>query len=432
MKPVRFNIKNELVGFQWRELSNKQFEYLFNSNAFLNIAVGAIRSGKTIIVLIRFLWHVIESPYKNFIMAGNTINSLKRNCIDPLCEMLDDLGIEYELNMGLQELTIQNKRIALFGLDKEGADKKIKGYTAGGSMIDEITTMSKSAVEMVISRNSLPDAKVFATCNPDSPLNFVYTDYVEKEDKEYIQVWNFILTDNKTLTEHYIASLKKIYPMGSVFYKRNILGQWVSGEGIIFGGFTEDNIYDTRKPLSYYDYLEVGNDYGTSTTTCYSLIGIKEFEDHTEYDLICEKGYDATMEVSTQTDVERVDDIYQLQVENNLNKKNVFYCSHDAGSLQAALEKDHRIKMTIDTFKPDTIECIQEMSSLFHMNYLRVHSSCTETIKQIRSYEWDSKAAQKGKDMPVKKDDHYIDSMRAPIMNHLYMEDEAYSELVYI
>ena len=30
------------------------------------------------------------------------------------------------------------------------------------------------------------------------------------------------------------------------------------------------------------------------------------------------------------------------------------------------------------------------------------------------------KAAQKGEDKPVKKDDHYIDSMRGVIMNHLF------------
>ena len=103
----------------------------------------------------------------------------------------------------------------------------------------------------------------------------------------------------------------------------------------------------------------------------------------------------------------------------NLDKHNIFYASHDAESLRTALEKDERIKLTVDTFMPDTLDCINRMSSLFHTNQLRIHERCKETIKQVQGYEWDSKASQRGEDKPVKKDDHLVDSMRGPIMHDL-------------
>lgn len=106
--------------------------------------------------------------------------------------------------------------------------------------------------------------------------------------------------------------------------------------------------------------------------------------------------------------------------------------SHDAGSLKIALIRDMRIKMQIKTFKPDTLTCIQTMSSLFYNNQLFINDTCTETIKQLYGYEWDIKKAEKGIDAPVKQDDHYIDSMRAPIMYHLYEPETEYSELIYI
>ena len=413
-------------GFKWKPLSPKAWDYIYNSNAFINLAVGSIRSSKTVTSLIPFTHHVLNSEGNTYSMAGNTLQSLRRNCIEPLGLMLDDLQIPYEVYMGKQEMIIDGNSIALFGLDKEGTDKKIKGYTSAGTYLDEITTMTESAFEMLISRNSIPGAKIYATCNPVGPLHYVYQNYILKNlDPTYFKVWNFRLTDNLTLSQEYIDSLKALYPQESVFYKRNILGEWVSGQGLIFDKFNDDNILHEEICMDDYDYFEIGSDYGTSTTTCYVVIGIKlhnspEEGTYTTYTAIAEYGYDATKEVSTQTDAERVDDIVALQDEWGFDVDTIFYCSHDAESLKAALQKDNRIRMSIETFMPDTLECIQTMSSLFYQNHLLIHESCTELINQIYGYEWDSKAASKGEDKPVKKDDHYIDAMRAPIMNNQF------------
>ena len=43
---------------------------------------------------------------------------------------------------------------------------------------------------------------------------------------------------------------------------------------------------------------------------------------------------------------------------------------------------------------------------------LLVHSSCASLIEQVQSYAWDQKAADKGEDRPIKKDDHAVDSCR--------------------
>lgn len=424
-----------MTEFKFGKLSTPSKKYLHESDAFLNIAVGSIRSGKTITALMKFIAFIGQSPHTHFAIAGKTINTLKRNVVEPLTQMLNTFEIDYTYKHSNNEIIIGSNIITLFGIEKEGADTKIQGFTCGGSLIDEATVIPESGFRMLLSRNSLEGAQIFCTCNPSNPQHYIYTDYVN--NKELLEsgkckVFQFLLEENPHLSKEYIENLKAMYPKDSVFYKRYILNQWVSGQGVIFDKFTDDNIFSGSVNLDDYDYLEVGSDYGTSTTSCYSLIGVKEFDDHYEYDLICERGYDATKQASSQTDVERVDDIYQLQEDYQLGKQNIFYCSHDAGSLRAALQKDSRIMMTVDTYMPDTLECIQVMSSLFHQGYLRVHESCTETINQIRGYEWDSKASQKGIDRPVKRDDHYIDSMRAPIMHHLYRESEILMGVVHL
>lgn len=425
-------ITNEM--YKWGGWSKRTLEYIRDSNAFLNISVGAIRSAKTISSLARWQVFLGETDHTKFSMIGVTMGALERNVIEPFMSMLELEGVPYDYKPAKQKLYVDDRSIALFGLDKANAEKKIQGYSSAGTFIDELTTIPQESFEMALTRNSDTGAMIFATCNPANPNHYVYKDYILKEKVKQgsVKVFKFQIEDNVNLSTDYINHLKQLYPKDSLFYKRYILGQWVSGQGAIYDKFTNENIYSKTFPLDYYDYIEVGSDYGTSTTTCYEVIGIKEYKDHTRYDVIHEYGYDAKREGVTQTDAERVEDIYQLQQQYGLGEDNIFHVSHDAASLLSALEKDERITMTLETFTPNTLECIQEISSLFYQNYLRIHDSCTETIKQIKGYEWDMKAAQKGIDKPVKKDDHYPDAIRAPIMNHLYHEDEVYSELVYL
>lgn len=409
--------------FNWQPFSDTSIAYLRDSLGWMNIAEGSVRSGKTITVITRFIEFILTSPHTDFCMVGKTLNTLERNVVKPFKQMLSSMGIVAEHSHYFNEITFLDKTVALYGLGKHGDDEKIQGSTFAGALIDEGTVINEEAFKMLISRNSLNGAKMFITCNPANPNHYLYDEYLTDEkmiQSGRVRKWKFKLEDNTTLSQEYIENLKASYKKGSLFYRRYIDGEWVSGQGAIFDSFTEDNILHDEVDLSEYITLGIGSDYGTSTTTCYSLVGIKQNEDgQREYHVLDERYYNAQERGVGQTDAERVEDILQLQEDYKLGKHNIFYASHDAESLRTALEKDERIKLTVDTFMPDTLDCINRMSSLFHTNQLRIHERCKETIKQVQGYEWDSKASQRGEDKPVKKDDHLVDSMRGPIMHDL-------------
>ena len=420
--------------FTWGKYSQNALDYITNSTTWINIAVGSVRSGKTITALTRYLEFILTSPHTDFMLVGKTLGAIERNAARPLKAMLRSLNIPVRHDRHNNEIHFKDKTIALYGMGKKDDEEKIQGSTFAGAFIDEGTVITEAAFKMILSRLSEEGAKLFVTCNPSNPNHFLYTEYISNRtllDKDKLRKWTFILEENKNLSSEYIENLKASYPEDSVFYKRYILGEWVSGHGAIYDKFTDDNIYHEQRPLEEYDVIGVSCDYGTSSTTCYSLIGVQYHDTHNTYEIIHEKGYNAQQEGVTQTDAERVEDILQLQNEYQLGEDNIFYCPHDAESLRAALEKDHRIRMTIRTFTPDTMECISMISSLFYKGFLKVHIDCKETIKQIRSYEWDMKAAQKGIDKPVKKDDHYVDSMRGVIMCNLF-DDLDMGDLVHL
>lgn len=409
--------------FTWQPFSDTSISYLKDSLGWMNIAEGSVRSGKTITVITRFIEFILTSPHTEFCMVGKTLNTLERNVVKPFKQMLSSMGIVAEHSHYFNEIYFLNKTIALYGLGKRGDDEKIEGSTFAGALVDEGTLIKEEAFKMLISRNSLRGAKMFITCNPANPNHYLHKEYLTDDKKissGRVRKWKFRLEDNATLSTEYIENLKASYKKESLFYRRYIDGEWVSGQGAIFDSFTEDNIIHDEVDLSEYITLGIGSDYGTSTTTCYSLVGIRNNDEgKREYHVLDEKYYNAQERGVGQTDAERVQDIIQLQEEYNLDNSTIFYVSHDAGSLRAELEKNADVKLSIETFMPDTLDCINRMSSLFHTNQLRIHEQCKETIKQVQGYEWDLKASQRGEDKPVKKDDHLVDSMRGPIMHDL-------------
>jgi PBSX family phage terminase large subunit len=414
--------------------------YISDCNAEINIAVGAIRSGKTIAAIVKFIQFILDSKYTLFAMAGKTLKSLNRNVIKPLKGILRFLGINYTHHRFDGEIDIyhdgKTKTIVLYSIEKSGSEEVIAGSTYAGALMDEVTRMTKDGVDMMVSRCSLPGAQIFMTCNPAAPQNHIYTNYVSKadlQDDNYVSVTTFLLEDNKSLPERYINYVKSIYPPESVFYKRNILGKWASGQGLIYSRFDENNIYDEDMPLDYYDYIDLGSDYGASSTTCWTMIGVKEFPDHVEFDIINEDGHDAKREGYSITDSEVVERILQMQDKYELGRENIFYVSHDATSLETELKNNKEVKMEIQKFKPDLLESIEKINNLFYHNQLRIHSRCTNLIRSIESYEWNIKKAEAGVDEPVKIDDHYVDAMRAPIMNYLPGEsNEILGDFLYI
>lgn len=407
--------------FEWKPFSPLAKETLADSTAWLNIAVGSVRSGKTIVMITRFIEFILTSPNTNFMLCGKTLITLERNVVRPMKAMLRSIGITVEQNNFLHELYFEDNVVSLFGVGKKGDEEKIQGSTFAGTLIDEGTVVPEEVFKMILSRNSEEGAMIFITCNPANPNHFLYKEYLTNDkliSEGKLRSWNFTLDDNYTLSDEYVENLKASYPEDSLFYKRYIQGLWVSGQGAIYVHFNSDNKYSEDRPLEYYDSLSFGSDYGASSTTCFNLVGAKYFDDHVEYDIIDEGGHDAQQEGSSLTDEEVVDMIVDMQNRYGLDERTVFYVSHDASSLEASLLKRRKtdLRLSVEKFTPDVMACISRIGSLFYDNYLRIHTRCVNTIRSVEGYEWDSSAARRGEDRPLKQDDHYCDSIRAPLM----------------
>ena len=228
----------------------------------LNILQGSVRSGKTWISLILWAFWVASRPKDYlYMMCAKSLQTLKRNCLFPLQELIGEKHFTFSLST--KEGVLFGRKIMLEGANDARSEGKICGITLGGAYCDELTLFPKDFFTMLLSRLSAPGAKLFATTNPDVPTHWLKKDYLDNKKlvDDLLSIF-FSIDDNTTLPADYIASLKMEYT--GVFYDRFILGKWVVAQGAIYKIFSDEpssyNIVAAELP--HLDQINVGLDFG--------------------------------------------------------------------------------------------------------------------------------------------------------------------------
>ena len=134
------------------------------------IADGAIRSGKTIAMIIGFLtWSQEMFSGQSFILAGKTMGALKKNVVRPMLQILEAWGWPYEyIRSGTDaRLEIGSNTYYLYGANTEASQDALQGLTAAGAYADEAALFPQNFIDQMIGRCSVPGAKIWMTpCRP--------------------------------------------------------------------------------------------------------------------------------------------------------------------------------------------------------------------------------------------------------------------------
>lgn len=228
----------------------------------LNILQGSVRSGKTWISLILWALWVASRPKEYlYMMCAKSLQTLKRNCLFPLQELIGEKNFTFSLST--KEGVLFGRKIMLEGANDARSEGKIRGITLGGAYCDELTLFPKDFFTMLLSRLSAPGAKLLATTNPDVPTHWLKKEYLDNKKlvDDLLSVF-FSIDDNTTLPVDYVESLKKEYT--GVFYDRFILGKWVVAQGAIYKVFSDSpSSYNiTAVQLPHLDQINVGLDFG--------------------------------------------------------------------------------------------------------------------------------------------------------------------------
>jgi PBSX family phage terminase large subunit len=392
--------------------SEKQVEFILNATCKFNMAHGAVRTGKTVCTIVSFLHQAFDCPDDKIYIIGHTFDTVKRNIIDNILGSPELAIFRPFCSWSGKKLTYMNKKITVIGAKDEGAIGAIQGDTYSLVLCDEMTLYPDSIIEMIKSRLSRPYSKLYATMNPKQPTHILKTwiDEAIKGDPNYYQL-HFRLEDNPFVDQDYKDMLYK-NPSG-LFYKRNVLGLWVLAEGAIFDFFDRSTHVIIRPPCA--DYFIAGIDYGTRNPFACVLVGVytgKHVQQGKQLWVESEYYWDPDKTHRQKTNTEFANDIESFLEPYGVKK---VYIDPSAASFKLELSK--RGIHCIDA-NNDVEDGINIMTDLMAKGTLKVHANCKNTIREIESYVWDPKKAEKGWDEPLKKDDHAIDALRYAVATH--------------
>ncbi len=412
----------------WSPFSQKHIDYIRASlsNWFL-CAEGAIRSGKTIDNCIIASMYLETCPDKIHLASGSTIANAKMNIAD-----CNGFGLEhlfrgrcrwgkYEHNEALYIKTKTGTKIVVFaGGGKADSYKKILGNSYGLWIATEINlhydskNSETSFIKVSLGRQvASKKPMVLWDLNPCNPNHDIYVNYIDKYQEEGLEggyyYEHFTINDNRSITPERRKQIESTYTKGSVWYRRDILGERCKPEGLCYPMW-EKAIEDAPKDGYASDFC-LSIDYGTyNAFAC--LLWAKYGE---VWYAIREYYYSGRNE-----GIQKSDEDYARDIEGWL--KDTGLLSEGSRRLKVIIDPsassfitvlDQKRKYHVIPAENDVEDGIRETANALQNGFIKICPVCENWAKEAGGYSWDEK---KQDDRPVKEKDHLMDSMRYFVM----------------
>lgn len=412
---------------EWGEFSTKHKIYISRARDHrLNVAEGAIRSGKTIDNCIIAAEYLETCRDRFHLASGSTLANAKLNI-----GVCNGFGLEnlfrgrchwgkYMDNSALFISTQTGEKIIIFvGGGKADSYKRILGNSYGLWIATEINEhfhcddARSSFISVAMGRQAAAkDPKILWDLNPGNPRHWVYDKYIDYyEEHEFgggYQHQRFRMADNKTITPERRKELESTYIKGSIWFRRDILGERCIAEGLVYPDYKKA-IEEPPEDISPTEY-SVAIDYGTQNPFA-ALLFAKYGR---VWYAIREYYYSGRETKKQKTDGQYLKDIKawlaDILAQMPQGRKLETIIDPSAASFIAELEQSRLFKVwEADNAVADGI---REFANAMENGYIKISPRCENMIDEFGAYCWDPKAAEAGEDIPLKENDHAMDAGR--------------------
>jgi PBSX family phage terminase large subunit len=405
----------------WREIMRPPIK-----DKRITIFEGSVRSSKTftldaktIVQLSRY--EAIPANAKR-LMTGATKQTLFRNV---LIDLFSIAGREnYSYNSSTGELWLFGKQWFCLGAKDEGSYKQILGSTVGLHVGDEVVEYPKSFLAQLWLRMSPDNARSYSSTNPGNPYCYLKAEVIDNPDfKAMMRVVHFTLNDNPNISPAAKAAI--IASQVGVYKLRYIDGLWVVAEGSIYRDSWDDRLN------TYANTARLSNDKKfTHQTAPIGLTNKGGYVDHwfaldagvdhpQVYGEFYDDGrrvrlhrtwrWDSRKQMKQLTDSQYVDELEKFMEPTN-GKGCEVRVPPECASLRAELLLRGHYVVDADN---EVGEGIHTVSTLLSQRNLLINvDECNGIETMIPNYAWDEKAANRGIEQPLKKNDDDVDMLR--------------------
>ena len=393
---------NSIKYLEVNDKCNKYISDSINDETWLTVLEGGKRASKNVLSIMVWAFILESHPDKLHLCAGFSLATAETNIIDS-----NGFGLEhifkgrckwgkYKENKALTvKTTTGEKIIIVVGGGKADSYKRIKGNTYGTAYLDEANEMHESFVREVTDR-LISSARLWYcyTLNPKSPDHWFYKIIDNLKDMKGYIYSHFTLNDNPSISDERKTHILSTYDTSSVWYRRDIKGERVAAEGLIYRAFADNNdlyLIDTVKPQDY-EFVLLGIDYGGNKSGhAINATGIlKGFKGvHTIKDFWSDKKLDPD-----QLNAELVRFIDELEIEGFRNILTIYADSAEQVLIRgnkAALIKARKPYQIKNALKGAITDRINFYSLLMGIGAYKIHKRCKHTIEAYNTAIWDPK-----------------------------------------
>lgn len=362
----------------------------------INLLEGSVSSGKTWVSLVLWAFWVSSMPQEGlYLMCAKSLTTLKRNCLILLQELVGQNNFTF--SPSAKEGKLFGRHIILEGANDIRSESKIRGVTLQGAYCDEVTQLPEDFFAMLLSRLRMPEAKLFATTNPDRPSHWLKEMYIDRAEELDLLDVKFTIDDNTMLPADYVEAIKREYT--GVYYERFILGLWTLAQGLIYPMYAEAQ---EQVPTGEAQRAVLSIDYGTQNAFAACL-----WEQHgNTWYMSREYYYSGRDEMQTKTDEEYAQDLDRVFADVKKPIRTIIDPS--AASFIALLRKRDG-KYRVIPADNAVGDGIRETATAMKTGRIKISPDCVNWKKEVQGYVWDEKSAE---DRPVKENDHCMDAMR--------------------
>lgn len=389
--------------------TQNQVNYFRRSlSSWFNVAEGGKRGGKNVLQVLAFCTALQTHPNRLHLIAGVSQANARLNIAD--CDGYGLLNFfeghcregKFKDKPAIFVQTPTGEKIILIsGGGKDGDEKYIKGNTYGMAYITEANECHPNFINEVFDRTlSSSDRRVYHDLNPKDENHWYYTDVLshheemQRKDPEYgYNYGHFTIADNLSISDDKLRKNLKSYKKGTVWYRRDILGERCAAEGLVYPMFVdnEDDYYIEVEDVPKRDlgYICVGQDFGgnkSKHTFCASAIT----RDYRYIYVLASEEHNATG--TSVKDVEKALDQFCGSIEALYG--HIDYVFADSAEQTIINSERQSTKWNIrNSVKNEIVDRIRATDIFLTTKRLKiVKSQNASLIAAMRSATWDPKA----------------------------------------
>lgn len=415
-----------------------KYQKIFNNKTIKHIILTSGRAGtKSSYAGIKTDYQIISDAHGSAVVLRKHHNKLRKTVYKEMLRGINRLQIpknRFLITKSPMEITYKKFGTTIYFSGSDGIDDT-KGIIDEDKpiklvVLDELTEFfddgegedELSNIEATFVRGNRSGFQMIYLYNPPKNPNAAINQWCKKMEKRPDCI--HVHTDYRDvpvdwLGEDLIASAEAMKQADPKMYRWVWLGEAVGVDELIY--YMYGNRHRQKPdPERRYDRIYIGGDYGQQNATTFQAFGLdsyrKKFPGLGEYyHSGRESGYQKSPSEYAGDLVEFMDDLHE-EYENR-----VFYIYLDP-SARGLAEEIKRATRTLDytvlmrDAENDVALGISRVQKALTFDILSLSPSQENADREFGTYEYDKKSIEKGKEVPVKIDDHCCDAIRYAVM----------------